>query len=286
MFLGHVNDLENGDKKPLQQFRKEKALVKHDNEYKLANNVCPHQGSLIISDTQQALTCQYHGWSWDNNGNPTGQGSTKICNNTKIGMKPVHVSNSLMFTDAFDFSSFAGIDLSYMKLVEERIDRVDTDYKNIIDVFLDVDHIPVVHPDVYDSIGVGNGAEVVWKYYDWGNIQLVERTNDYSEEYKSTLLGNEELAAVWVTIYPHTMIEWQPGALFITVCVPMNDYTNVVVYKYRDQRYSDKNWQLNNNIFETAWAQDKHQSSSIVKRSEFRAHLEESKIHFREWLNK
>lgn len=284
MFLGHVNDLKSNQKKPLKQFQNKKLLVENAGNYFLANNVCPHQGSLILADTQTKLICQYHGWSWDDQGNPCGNGTTKICNNSKIVMKNVHNVNGLLFTENYDLSALANVDLSYMELVEERVDEVQTDFKNIIDVFLDVDHIPVVHQGVYDSIGIGSSTEIEWHYHDWGNLQLVEKTSEYSDEFRSTLLGDEKLAAAWVTIYPYTMIEWQPGAMFITVCSPKEAGTDVAVYKYKDSRYSEKNWQLNESIWELAWAQDKNQSRSIVRTTEFKNHLEESKIHFRNWF--
>jgi hypothetical protein len=172
-----------------------------------------------------------------------------------------------------------------MRLVETRIDSVHCDWRNIVDVFLDVDHIPVVHRDVYDSIGITT-ADVEWDYYDWGSIQRVSKSAEYSDEYRSTLLNIEEeqLAAWWVTVYPGTMIEWQPGAMFVTQCIERGDVTDVLVSKYRDSRYSDHNWQLNSTIWETAWQQDREQSESIVIPHHKIAHLEPQKIHFREWM--
>jgi len=285
MFLAHINDISPGLKKPLVQYDKRKVIANNRGQFNLVNNICPHQGSLILSNLGSEFVCQYHNWSWNNNGQPTGQGSTKICNNSKLNFVDVNQINGLLFTEDYDLSCLEEVDLGNMTLVEERVDRVNCNFKNIIDVFLDVDHIPVVHQGVYDDIGISGPAEIGWVYHKWGNVQLVRHTNSLSKEFKKTLLGNETLAAAWITIYPGTMIEWQPGALFITVCIPKDSATDVCVFKYRDSRYSDLNWQFNENIFETAWAQDKHQSESIVKFSNNKAHLETSKIHFREWLN-
>jgi len=285
MFLGHINDLQPQEKKPLRQFQHRKILVERDGNYYLANNVCPHQGSLILSERGVNLTCQYHGWSWNDQGEPISAGTTRLCNNSKIVMKPAAAVNGLLFTEPYDLGSLADIDLTHMRLVEERVDTVRADYKNIIDVFLDVDHITIVHRGLYDKIGIGS-TDIKWVYHDWGNLQLVEKTSDYSDEFRSTLLGDEKIAAAWITIYPYTMIEWQPGAMFITVCVPDQDSTDVVVYKYRDLRYGDHNWQMNDAIWEEAWRQDRHQAESIVKTSVSPNHLEESKLHFRKWMDR
>ena len=286
IFLGHRSDLVLGFKKPLEQFKFKKTLSNNNNNFELINNICPHQGSLILSKTGNTIKCQYHGWEWNNMGDPVSSGATKICNNFKLPVQEIFETNHLLFTEEIDLSSVSHVNLSHMQLVKERIDQVSSDYTSIVDVFLDVDHIPIVHKDVYTDIGIIDNAEVHWAYYNWGSIQFVERNSTYSNEFSQTLLDSDEekLAAFWITIYPGTMIEWQPGALFITVCVPNNNFTDVCVFKYRDSRYSETNWMINSSMWETAWQQDKSQATAIVKRSNYHPHLEESKIHFRDWL--
>jgi phenylpropionate dioxygenase-like ring-hydroxylating dioxygenase large terminal subunit len=287
MFLAHINDVAVNFNKPLLQYQKKKTLLNDNNDYKLTNNICPHQGSLISSDTKQGFTCQYHGWSWNHKGSGINAGSTSLCNNTQLSMSNVQNVNNLLFSKAVDLSAVNDIDLSFMQLTEERIDIVNTEFENIIDVFLDVDHIPVVHSGLYDTIGISGNADVEWKYYDWGNIQLVNKNINTSKEFQETLLCKETgPGAFWITVYPYSMLEWQPGAMFITVCSPKKDKTEVVVFKYRDTRYSDANWRLNSEIWETAWQQDKHQAESIVARCYSELHLEKSKLDFRQWVEK
>lgn len=282
MFLAHVNDIVSNVKKPLAQYQLKKTLI-NNGQFKLVNNICPHQKSLIISKTQENLQCRYHAWSWDNNGNPVSNGTTSVCNDFQLVMKDTHTSNNLIFSNQIDLTSIP-VDFSYMTLVEERTDLINANYKNIIDVFLDVDHISVVHPDVYTKVGVGEKTEVEWEYYDWGSIQFVQKNNPYDTSFEKTLLGKEELSAIWVTVYPYTTIDWQPGCLTIVVCVPVDENsTKAVIYKYRDTRYSDSNWQINSNIWETAWLQDTEQAECIVSPSNVDAHLEPAKKHFRNW---
>jgi hypothetical protein len=200
-------------------------------------------------------------------------------------MKDVYISNNLIFSEKVDLLSLP-VDFSHMRLVEERIDMIDTSYKNIIDVFLDVDHISVVHPGLYTKVGVSTSVKVDWEFYDWGNIQLVQKNNPYDENFEKTLLGldEEKLSALWVTVYPYTTIDWQPGCLTIVVCVPINDnLTKTVIYKYRDTRYSDLNWKINSDIWETAWQQDTEQAECIISNANIDSHLEYAKKHFRNW---
>lgn len=285
MFLAHSKDIQHLSAKPLIQFNKKKLLL-NDNGFKLANNICPHQGSLILTELSNNISCRYHGWEWNYSGDPISSGNTSVCNNYKLSLKESFEINNLIFSEKINLEQISEIDLSFMELMETRIDHVKTDYKNIIDVFLDVDHIPVVHESIYNSIGITD--EVEWHYYDWGNIQLVNKSTEYSQEFKETLnhMPEQPLAAFWITVYPFTTIEWQPGAMFVNVCIPDNNFTKVAVFKYRDTRYNDKNWQINSSIWETAWIQDKIQSENIVARSIHYPHLETSKIHFREWTSR
>jgi phenylpropionate dioxygenase-like ring-hydroxylating dioxygenase large terminal subunit len=290
MFIAHVNDILPGIKKPLEQYKKTKTISNDDGEYRLYNNICPHQGSLILTENSKNFSCRYHGWSWNDQGAPTSSGSTvHVCNNFKLSSKDVAVQNSLIFSDDIKLPNLNMVDLSHMQLQEERIDRVKSNFKHIIDIFLDVDHIPVLHVELYDQIGVSGSADVEWRYSENASIQIVKKTAEYSEEYSKTLLGTEEenqLGSFWLTVYPYTMIEWQPGAMFVTVCVPGNDFTDVCVMKYRDSRYSDLNWKMNSDIWETAWEQDREQSESMARFLEKHPHLEESKVKFRKWLFK
>jgi hypothetical protein len=79
------------------------------------------------------------------------------------------------------------------------------------------------------------------------------------------------------------MIEWQPGAFFITEAVPLDQgKSKVYVWKYRDLRYPESTWDINNTIWETAWSQDKALSESIPTFTY--ENLEQAKLLYRQWL--
>jgi hypothetical protein len=78
------------------------------------------------------------------------------------------------------------------------------------------------------------------------------------------------------------MIEWQPGALFVTVAHNTNETSSQVqVYKYRDTRYSQDAWELNNHVWELAWSQDRALAEFIE--SPAVDNLDELKQHHRVW---
>lgn len=284
VFLAHTSDVKEGFKKPLNQYQRRLLLANADNQFSIISNVCPHQGSLILSSTKKSISCQYHAWSWDIDGNPKGSGTTHQCNKHKLSSNISYISNNLIFNKDIRLPDLP-VSFQYLELVEERVDSVNASTKNIIDLFLDVDHIPVVHPKLYDDIGVTKTSSIDWKYYDWGSVQLVQKDHDYAADYQATLRhsSDERLSAIWIAVYPYTMIEWQPGALFVTVASPDNSNSKVTVLKYRDTRYSDANWNFNSTLWEEAWRQDVCQAENIVS-SVPDDHYEESKQHFHKWL--
>jgi hypothetical protein len=81
------------------------------------------------------------------------------------------------------------------------------------------------------------------------------------------------------------MIEWQPGAWFITVANPCKDGTVIEVFKYRDNRYSEANWNTNNRVWETAFSQDCKQVTRMKKDYVSTDNFEPEKLHFRSWIH-
>ena len=116
-------------------------------------------------------------------------------------------------------------------------------------------------------LGIKGSVNVKWDYRDWGNAQKVtdERGN---------------LIAVWIAVYPYTMIEWQKGSLFISKCFGDN---KVAVWKYKDSIDSDESYKINSDMWETAFAQDKAQAEQMVRFPS--VNLEESKQNYRQWMS-
>lgn len=268
MFLGHKSDLKIGESKPIEVLDNRKILINNNGVYKIGNNVCPHQHSRILSKKTFEIRCQYHGWSWNIDGTPKNAGSTSLCNNVKLHMKEVYEYKGLLFEDKLDLSVLDHVSFSNLVLDEFRVDTINADPRIVMDIFLDVDHIPVVHEGVYNLLGIEGNAEVTWDYTDWGNVQTVRDTSD-------------KIIALWIAVYPYTMIEWQDGFLFVTRCI---DETKIAVWRYKDPSRSEAEYIENKNMFETAFSQDKYQAEQMVKLPS--VHLEEAKEHYRDWLDK
>ena len=268
MFLSHISEIKKETSFiTLPQYNNKKIVV-NNNGYWIVSNVCPHQRSLISIEAGIGnRTCPLHSWAFSPSGAARSSGRTEdYCKNTaQLESTKAFKWKDMLFSVPVDFD--IGLDFSSVSLVERRIDRVKANYVSIMDLFLDVDHIPSVHQGVYDQVGLSD-ISVNWQYRDYGSAQIVN-TGD---------------RAAWIAIYPYTMIEWQNGFLFITVAKPDLDtrLTDVHIFKYKTLMDDSVNWKLNETVWETAWAQDKEQATRIVEQSD--NNLEPQKLHFREFL--
>lgn len=290
MFLGHKNDLNDREWIVLNQC-KDWALVRSGEKYYLMSNVCPHQGSYLKGvNGKNMRVCPYHGWSFNIDGDPVGSGTTESrCKNTfNLETKEVFEWNGFLFSEPHDLE--LTFNTSKIILEEKRTIEVNCNHVHTMDLFLDVDHIPVVHPKVYDKINTPDVRKVEWILGANTATQIVPNTMNYDNEFTETLLDEDrenKYGAAWLSVYPHTMIEWQPGAWFITVVTPKDDTNSFIeVYKYRDSRYSLKNWSINSRVWEEAFKQDVEQSEKIKKNYFLENNLEVEKLHFRNWIKK
>jgi phenylpropionate dioxygenase-like ring-hydroxylating dioxygenase large terminal subunit len=274
MFLSLTSDLKSGEARPLSQYQNKKFLANNNGGFKLGNNICPHQGSRILSNQTDNLSCQYHGWSWDINGDPSGAGYTSLCNTKKLSMINAFEDQLMIFNKEVKLPKLP-ISFDNYKLQEHRVDHVKVDDpKHIMNIFLDVDHIPIVHKRVYERMGIIGDPAVEWEYFDTGSVQKVYHSTNPAKP----------LIFMWIAIYPYTMIEWQQGSMFITDCFKTeNGYTDVAVYKYRENSTSTYEYETNQSTWETAWRQDKFQAEEMAVLNS--ANFEEQKKHYLNWVN-
>jgi phenylpropionate dioxygenase-like ring-hydroxylating dioxygenase large terminal subunit len=287
MFLGHKNDIHKNEW-TVFPYLKDWALSNLDETFCLVSNVCPHQGSYLSGDRgRNTRSCSYHGWSFKIDGSPLGSGTTSsTCQNLKsLDKKEVFEWNGFLFSEEHDLPSIS-VSTTNLELVGRRTVNLDCNPIHVMDLFLDVNHIPILHKGVYEQINTPSVDKIKWVLGKNTASQLVPIEHEETEFYK-TLLENDKkgsYGAGWFAVYPNTMIEWQPGAWFITVINSCEGKTSIEVFKYRDTRYSEQNWNINDDVWETAFSQDCKQASRMKKDYLLTDNLEVEKLHFRSCL--
>ena len=272
MFLALSQHVPIGHAIPLIQYDNRVSIV-NNGTLSLLSNVCPHQNSRIVRcpTDRNHLQCPYHGLKFDHNG-------VGVDNEYALEKWPVYQNQTILFDQ--HVSCTFPVDTQYMALIEHRQDIVKASPETIMDVFLDIDHIPIAHAGVYEQIGITDTSELTCSTFENGSIQFVPLQD------KVDLMHDDRrynLSACWMAVYPGTMIEWQPGALFVTVAHSIDGTTSrVQVYKYKDTRYWEEAWAINEQVWETAWAQDRELAESIV--SPAVENLDDLKQHYRVWM--
>ena len=270
MFVALKQDIDNNAAVSLPQYDNHVSMIKTEECIKLVSNICPHQNARLVSQGTE-FVCPYHGRRFDFQG----QG---IDNPYQLESWAVHTSDALIFDQPV--SAQFPIDLSHMKLIESRVDFVRNSPEVIMDVFLDIEHIDHVHAGVYDSIGIAPTAEIAVTFFENGSMQLVQAN---APTHAIDTDAQCSLAAIWMAVYPGSMIEWQPGSLFVTVAHSINSNgSKVQVFKYQDSRYHQTVHALNDQIWETAWQQDQVIAANIVQLADDNLnHLQQD---FRKWM--
>lgn len=272
MFLGLAQDFDNNFATPLECFNNERSLVKVDGKFHLISNICPHQQSKISKCATEHLQCPYHGLQFD----LTGHG---VDNSYVLEQSTVYQYGPLLLSTPLNYDF--PVDLGSMQLAEHRTDIVNAPVEVVMDVFLDIDHIPHAHAGVYNQIAISSVDHLTYTTFDQGSIQLVP-ADDTGHMHQDDV--NYNFGACWIALYPGTMIEWQPGALFVTVAHSLSSSACAVeVYKYKDTKYWLEAWSLNEKVWEEAWHQDKELSENIVRLSV--ENLDSLKQHHRNWIN-
>lgn len=263
MFLAHKNELQENDWMVLPQSNETKTLVKKESGYELQHNLCLHQGAKLRTGRGSGteVTCPYHAWSWDRDGAPVSSGTTghskgsiKCENSQNIpAMRPSEWSGFL-----FETPVQLGIDVAGdYRLEEYRKDTVDVNFIPLINHFLDVDHFPSSYADLYSQIDIPDAKNVEWRTWQGGSAQLVRGAPGTNAEWNKNLNGPTTYNAVWLALYPFTMVEWHPGAMFVVVNQPLDENkTATHIFKYRDHNYNEANWKINEQVWEAAWKKD------------------------------
>lgn len=294
MFLGHTKEVDAGFWKVLEQSGQTKTLLNDNGTYKLQDNICLHQGSRLRQGQGKGLNvvCPYHAWSWNREGIPIAsgtvghsRGSEKCANTENLTTNSVFEWSGFLFQNPVELED---VDISgNYQLVEYRQDRVKSSFVAIMDLFLDIDHIPVVHPALYAAIDVPTAKEIDWRTWNGGSVQFVHSLEGANPEWAELAAQKKNpYGALWLAQYPYTQFEWQPGAVFVQVNQPTADNETVShVFKYRDLDYSEQNWKINEEVWETAWAQDRAQAELLEPGWRIRQDkLEKEKLVFRKFL--
>jgi choline monooxygenase len=268
-YVGHEHWVPDaGDYRTLPQEGEGRALLRTPRGVELISNVCRHRQAVILqgkgslaSNSASAghIVCPLHRWTYSaGRGSPAGTllGAPHFAQDPCLDLKnyPLQSWNGMLFeANGVDVAhQLAGmgpraeLDFTGMVLDHVELHHCNYNWKTFIEVYLEDYHVGPFHP------GLGNFVtceDLRWEFKADYSVQTVGVANrlgkpgsDVYKRWHSALMDyrNGEpprYGAIWLTYYPHVMVEWYPHVLTISTLHPVApDRTlNMVEFYYPEE---------------------------------------------------
>jgi choline monooxygenase len=274
-YVGHALSVPNiGDYHALPQEGGGRALVRTPSGVELISNVCRHRQAVMLKGRGNLqghspghaggnIVCPLHRWTYSGTNTPAGGGPAgQLLGAPHFQQDPclnlnnyrLREWNGLLFEDnGRDIESdLAGMGprelLSFEGMVLDHVELHECHYnwKTFIEVYLEDYHVGPFHP------GLGNFVtceDLRWEFRPEYSVQTVGAQNLREKAGSPTYQRWHEVlmayrqgelpahGAVWLTYYPHIMVEWYPHVLTVSTLHPISvDKTlNMVEFYYPEE---------------------------------------------------
>jgi len=265
-YVGHQLAVPHvGDYLALAQEGSGRALVRSAGGVELISNICRHrqavmlQGRGNLSQPQKGsaagnIVCPLHRWTYAPDGKLLGAPhfSSDPClslNNYKL-----QEWNGLLFEDngrdiAADLAQMgprAQLDFTGYALDRVEMHACSYNWKTFIEVYLEDYHVGPFHPGLGSFVTCD---DLSWQFKENYSVQTVGVSSAFGKpgsaiykKWHDVLLNYRggtmpEHGAIWLTYYPHIMVEWYPHVLTVSTLHPMGpDKTmNMVEFYYPEE---------------------------------------------------
>jgi choline monooxygenase len=265
-YVGHQLAVpEVGDYLALAQEAEGRALTRTSQGIQLISNICRHRQAVMLkgrgSLRQVAkgsaggnIVCPLHRWTYDGNGQLLGAPHFAQDPCLSLNNYPLREWNGLLFEDnGRDIhADLAGMgpraDLDFSGHVLDRIELHQCDYnwKTFIEVYLEDYHVGPFHPGLGQFVSC---EDLQWEFKPGYSVQTVgmarqhgrggspayQRWQDAMMRYRGSRAPRQ--GAIWLTYYPHIMVEWYPHVLTVSTLHPMGPQKtlNMVEFYYPEE---------------------------------------------------
>jgi choline monooxygenase len=265
-YVGHQLSVpEIGDYHALPQEAGGRALVRSERGVELISNICRHRQAVMLQGrgslhTQQKgsaggnIVCPLHRWTYA----PCGDllGAPHFAQDPCLNLQnyPLQEWNGLLFesngrdvaADLAGMGPRAALDFTGFKLDHVEMHECNYNWKTFIEVYLEDYHVEPFHP------GLGNFVtcdDLQWQFQKEFSVQTVgianrlgkagspvyKRWQEQLMQYRQGAVP--EFGAIWLTYYPHIMVEWYPHVLTVSTLHPISPEKtlNMVEFYYPEE---------------------------------------------------
>jgi choline monooxygenase len=270
-YVGHQLCVPNlGDFHALPQEGGGRALLRTARGVELISNVCRHRQAVILKDrgsirsspsSSGNIVCPLHRWTYSGgNGSPAGVllGAPHFPQDPCLNLNnyPLQEWNGLLFEAGPEIpdveADLAGMgpraDLDFTGMVLDRVEMHECNYnwKTFIEVYLEDYHVGPFHPGLGSMVTC---EDLRWEFKQNYSVQTVGVANRLGkpgspvyERWQKALLQYREgkqpkYGAIWLTYYPHIMVEWYPHVLTVSTLHPVGTQKtmNMVEFYYPEE---------------------------------------------------
>ncbi|WP_372659222.1 aromatic ring-hydroxylating dioxygenase subunit alpha [Hydrogenophaga sp.] len=270
-YVGHQLSVpQAGDYHALPQEGGGRALVHGANGVELISNVCRHRQAVMLrgrGNLHQVqsgsaggnIVCPLHRWTYSGGqGAPAGTllGAPHFAQDPCLSLNryPLRAWNGLLFEDngrdiEADLAGMgprAALNFDGMVLDHVELHECNYNWKTFIEVYLEDYHVGPFHP------GLGNFVsceDLRWEFKPEYSVQTVgaaklsgqagsptyQRWHEQLLKYRDGRMP--EHGAIWLTYYPHIMVEWYPHVLTVSTLYPtaVDKTLNMVEFYYPEE---------------------------------------------------
>jgi choline monooxygenase len=274
-YVGHALAVPNiGDYYALPQEQEGRALVRNAGGVELVSNVCRHRQAVMLKgrgnlNAQGAgagnIVCPIHRWTYSaapSGANAAGTliGAPHFDHDPCLNLTnyPLQEWNGLLFEQnarnvTTDLANMGPRDaLSFDGFVLDHVEMHECNYnwKTFIEVYLEDYHVGPFHPGLGQFVTCD---DLRWEFKENYSVQTVGVAKGLSqaqvaggsavyERWQKALLAYRngaapQFGAIWLTYYPHIMVEAYPHVLTVSTLHPMgpNKTMNMVEFYYPEE---------------------------------------------------
>jgi choline monooxygenase len=257
-YVGHANAVpELGDYYALPQEGEGRALVRTANGVELVSNVCRHRQAVMLKGRGNLgnsgkghngghIVCPLHRWTYNGGLNPQSQlgdllGAPHFSHDPCLDLKryPLREWNGLLFEDngrdiEADLAGMgprAALNFDGMVLDHVELHTCNYNWKTFIEVYLEDYHVEPFHPGLGQFVTC---EDLRWEFKPEYSVQTVgaqnllgkagspvyQRWHQQLMQYRNGAAPDH--GAIWLTYYPHIMVEWYPHVLTVSTLHPIS----------------------------------------------------------------
>jgi choline monooxygenase len=266
-YVGHALAVpEAGDYYALPQERGGRALVRNSNGIELVSNVCRHRQAIMLKGRGNLghaqhpgaaggnIVCPLHRWTYSPSGQLLGAPHFQTDPCLDLNRYALREWNGLLFEDngrdiTADLAAMGPrqhLDFTGMVLDRVELHECNYNWKTFIEVYLEDYHVGPFHPGLGNFVGCD---DLQWEFGHDYSVQTVGVSDSFGrpgsaayQHWHDVLLAyrngvRPDRGAIWLTYYPHIMVEWYPHVLTVSTLHPISPEKtlNMVEFYYPEE---------------------------------------------------